>query len=589
MTTFSADASPEFSFRTRDGALKRMSEETFDLLVVGGGITGAAVARDAVSRGLSVALVERQDFSFGTSSRSSKLIHGGLRYLQNLEFGLVFESLSERALLLQTMPHMVRPIPFYLPSYAGAKISKNIYDLGLWLYDLLALFRTPGFHRRLSRSQFETAFPAIRKEGLLGGFRYYDASMWDDVLGIEVLRDAVRQGACVASYVAAEKPLLEDGKLVGFEVRDGLTGSAQSIPVRAKKVVLCTGPWADEIGKILDPNWQPWLKPSKGVHLIFDAKRLKLPGTLVMAHPEDGRISFAIPRPDYGTGVVIVGTTDGPTAADPARAEVSAEDVSYLLDLLNRYLPDLGLKETDVVSAYVGVRPLVDPNLGALEADQGTAASLQKVSREHRIDHGPGRSVLVAGGKYTTHRTMGEEIVDFALRSWGEDARKGKAPSLPERLVPPQTRTPVNPLATGDARKAAQLELSHLGKEVPEVLFDRYGAEVRELLSIDEDLRKSDGPSELKDPEGFPLLEAQFLFSMRRGAVIKLQDFYLRRCPLFFCRPDQGRPWADRLARLWVRELGVDPKSQEGRERAERALRELDEQFKSLSRWRRAS
>ena len=172
----------EFSYRTRAEALRRFGTEVFDLLVIGGGITGASVARDAASRGLSVALVEKRDFAWGTSSRSSKLIHGGLRYLENLEFGLVFEALSERALLLKTAPHMVRPLPFYFPVYEGDAHGKGTMKLGMWLYDLLAMFRTPEFHKTLSAAAMTKEFLFIRQPGLKGGFRYYDASMWDDVL-----------------------------------------------------------------------------------------------------------------------------------------------------------------------------------------------------------------------------------------------------------------------------------------------------------------------------------------------------------------------------------------------------------------------
>ncbi len=197
----------EFSFRTRKRAIDRFKSEVFDLLVVGGGIAGAAVARDAVSRGLKVALVEENDFAFGTSSASSKLIHGGLRYLENFEFKLVFEALSERAHLLRTTPNMVRPLKFYLPVYKTDPRGKNILSLGLWLYDTLALFRAPGFHKRLSREQMIAEVPGLKTEGLTGGFIYYDASMWDDVMVVETARAASAGGAAVANYVSILEPL----------------------------------------------------------------------------------------------------------------------------------------------------------------------------------------------------------------------------------------------------------------------------------------------------------------------------------------------------------------------------------------------
>lgn len=377
--------SREFSFQTRRQALERFATEEFDVLVVGGGITGAAVARECVARGLSVALVERRDFSYGTSSRSSKLIHGGLRYLENFEFKLVFEALAERALLLRTAPSMVRPLPFYFPVYEGDRPSKRMLGMGMWLYDLLSLFKTPGFHKSLSRSKFLEEIPGLRSEGLLGGFRYHDASMWDDVLGIEILRSAASQGAAVANYVEATRPIYDpmpskgesSARLSGFEILDLET--RKTARVRARQVVACAGPWTDELGSRLSTEWKPWLAPSKGIHLVFDYNKLPVPGALVMAHPKDGRISFVIPRKDYGQGVVIVGTTDGPAPGDPDRARIEAGDVEYLLDLLSRFFPSLKLTAKEILSTYIGVRPLVSPSAGGTASLQRSAGSTTSI------------------------------------------------------------------------------------------------------------------------------------------------------------------------------------------------------------------
>ncbi|MEO7165119.1 MAG: FAD-dependent oxidoreductase, partial [Bdellovibrionia bacterium] len=343
----------EFSFRTREESLKRFREETFDLLIIGGGIIGASVARDATSRGLKVALVERNDFAYGTSSRSSKLIHGGLRYLQNLEFGLVFEALAERALLLKTVPYRVRPLPFYLPVYQGDPNGKALLSLGLWLYDLLALFRTPGFHRQLSRDQILKEMPFLKADGLQGGFQYFDASMWDDVLAVENVKAAQRGGAAVASYVDAIEPLWEKERIVGFRASDrnrNRNGKlSANFEIEAHCTVVCAGPWTDQVGLTLSKNWPRWLNLSKGVHLVFDLKRIPVPGAMVMSHPTDGRIAFVIPRPDYGAGVVIVGTTDGATDRDPDKAQVSKLDIDYLMGLLNRYFPTLNLTQEDIL------------------------------------------------------------------------------------------------------------------------------------------------------------------------------------------------------------------------------------------------
>jgi glycerol-3-phosphate dehydrogenase len=557
----STRSSGEFSFRTRKQSIERFKSEVFDLLIIGGGITGAAVARDATSRGLKVALVERNDFAYGTSSRSSKLIHGGLRYLENLEFGLVFEALSERALLLKTAPHMVRPLPFYLPVYQGDPNGKGRLGLGLWLYDLLALFRTPGFHRNLSKTQLLSEIPFLQSEGLKGGFRYFDASMWDDVLAIETLRSAQLGGAAVANYVEAMSPLWEKDRITGFRVQDleDPSGSQGQWDLRAHRTLLCAGPWTDELGGKLAPEWRRWLTPSKGVHIIFDQKRIPIPGAMVMSHPEDGRIAFVIPRPDFGAGVVIVGTTDGPTDSDPAKAEVDPEDVNYLIGLLNRYFPALKLTPSDILSAYVGVRPLMGAD--SASKTQGESSVLQKVSREHHIDNGPGGTVIVAGGKYTTHRKMAEEIVDFTLKAWKEGSRHQKAPAFPTDLKPSKTRSPVNEKATPEAIQQCRTQAHQKGIPLPEELVSRYGAEV---LSVLDRTKSDENPSgqgnKVGDPEGFPCLKAQLRHLIHSEMVVHLEDFYLRRIPLYSSRKDHGLPWAEQLAQVWAQERNLDQK-----------------------------
>jgi glycerol-3-phosphate dehydrogenase len=554
----------EFSFRTREASLRRFREDTFDLLVVGGGITGAATARDAASRGLKVALVERNDFASGTSSRSSKLIHGGLRYLQNLEFHLVFEALSERAFLLKSVPHMVRPMPFFLPVYDGDPHGRALMGFGLWLYDLLALFRTPGFHKGLSRARMLEQIPFLKDEGLKGGFSYFDASMWDDVLAVETLRAAHQSGAAVANYVEAVAPQWTGDRISGFRVRDREQPPGKGeIDLKAHRTVICAGPWTDKLGQTLTPNWRRWLNPSKGVHLLFDLKRIPVPGALVMGHPEDGRIAFVIPRPDYGTGVVIVGTTDGPTPPEPEKAEIEAADVRYLLSLLQRYFPKLGITASDILSAYVGVRPLMGATASTAGSegqmsDHPTADTLQKVSREHFIGLGPGGAVLVAGGKYTTHRTMATEIVDFTIQSWKQDVRAGKGAPVPSYLGRSRTGSPVNPQATAEAVEASRAQAAAKGVKIPEELLSRFGAEALDILESEVATRQQRaGESPSRDPEAFPMLESQLRHLIKTSMVMHLDDFICRRTALFAARADHGLPWAERLARIWAEERGL--------------------------------
>ncbi|HTL12124.1 MAG TPA: glycerol-3-phosphate dehydrogenase/oxidase [Bdellovibrionota bacterium] len=557
--------SAEFSSRTRADSIRRFGAEEFDLLVVGGGITGAGTARDAASRGLKVALVERSDFASGTSSRSSKLIHGGLRYLQNFEFDLIFEALAERAHLLRTVPHLVHPLPFLLPSYKGDPHGLTAMSVALWMYDILALFRTPGMHTRLSKSGMLKRVPFLKPEGLKGGFQYYDASMWDDVLTVETLRSASGMGAAIANYVEAVEPLRKGEAICGFKVRDVSQGKEMApIELRAKRVVVCAGPWTDQVGLTLSPRWRPWLSPSKGVHLIFDLKRLPVTGAMVMAHPEDGRIAFVIPRPDMGNGVTIVGTTDGPAPANPADVTIEPFDVDYLMGLLQKYFPSLNLTTADIISGYAGVRPLMGTPAGTAGSEGQphqavTAESLQKISREHYIGPGPGGTILVAGGKYTTYRRMAKEIVDVALEHWQKEFAAEKCPFAPPRNVKAsQTLWPLNPIAV-EGLEAAR-------GEFPPALTLRYGAEAREVVAMQRPKGVAGAVSSKggltvvgpADPEGFPLLEAQLRFAVRYGMVVRLEDFYLRRTALYSSRPDHGLPWAPALAAAWAEERGLD-------------------------------
>jgi glycerol-3-phosphate dehydrogenase len=570
----------EFSFRTREKSLERMQNQEFDFLVIGGGITGAAVARDAASRGLSVAVVEARDYAWGTSSRSSKLIHGGLRYLENFEFHLVFESLAERAFLMWSAPNRVRPLPFYLPAFEGDKLPLWIYDLGLWLYDFLALLRTPGFHKRLSKKKLLSEIPFLRTTGLKGGLRYYDASMWDDVLAVDTLRTAGELGVASANYCEAVSPIFStetetdtatatDKSLIkGFECRDLLTGNRFN--VRAKKTIVCVGPWVDLFGQKLSPRWKNWLSPSKGVHIVFDLKRIPVPGAVVMTHPEDGRISFVIPRTDLGGGVVIVGTTDGPAPHEPEKLTITNDDVDYLMGLLNRYFPDLKLTNDDILSAYVGIRPLVGPNASSSEdATQivSQAEKLQKISREHHIGNGPGGAVVVAGGKYTTHRKMAEEIVDYALRTFDKPG-VGRS----------RTRIPLDFGALPEAVRKAMIAADGQGLKIPDQLWERYGSRALSLSKLrtsEDDIYEESHP----DPEGFPWIAAQLRFSIRFEMTLKLEDFYFRRVPLFLGRKDHGLPWAKHLSEIWAKELGKTPQD------AQQEVEALKAEIEKRSSW----
>lgn len=529
--------------RTR--LLQTLQSQEFDFLIIGGGVTGAAVARDAATRGLKVALVEKSDFASGTSSRSSKLIHGGLRYLENWEFKLVFEALSERALLLKTTPHLVRPLPFYFPVYDTDPHGMNTMSVGLWLYDALSLFRSPGIHQRFSRDKLKKEIPFLKSDGLKGGFRYYDASMLDDRMVIELVRDGLKRGVAACNYLEAVAPLKTegaDGRITGFQVKD--LQSDRKFNIHAKQTIVCAGPWTDLLGEKIAPSWKPQLAPSTGIHLIFSLKRMPVPGALVMSHPTDGRISFVIPRPELGPGIVIVGTTDGPAPEVPENQTITRNEVSYLFQLLDRYFPDLKLTRDDLLGSYMGIRPLVKP-------PEAVGGKLQKLSREHEIHRGPGRVTYVVGGKYTTHRVMAEEIVHFVLKKWrGESFRNQNIP-FPKDLGRPQTKAPINPGAMPRTLKHAKADAEKQGLKVPEQLWNIYGADA---LEIAKQVKPQD--KFVDSIEGFPLFEAQLRFALKNEMVFHLEDFLLRRTPFALCSPNTQTSLLVRLLEVWKEEGG---------------------------------
>jgi glycerol-3-phosphate dehydrogenase len=427
-----------------------------------------------------------------------------------------------------------------MPVYDHGPHSSYLLSAGMWLYDILSLFRAPGLHQRLSAGATQRMIPGIKKEGLVCSFKYFDASLWDDALVMDVLAKAHTLGACSVSRVKAVSPVFNEKKeITQMKVRDELTGKEST--VKFKKLIVCAGVWTDEVGKMLatpksDLPWHDWLAPSRGIHLVFDWKRLPVPGAVTM-QIEDGRIAFVIPRHDYGQGITIVGTTDGPTTLPPDQVEnetaAIAADQKYLLELLGQYFPGLKLKDEDVVNHYIGIRPLVNPNRG----HAGGATSLQKVSREQTIEYGPGRSVIIAGGKYTTFRKIAEEVVNFATQEW-----EHRAPQTDDNLF-----LPALPETVLRAREVARSK----GYVIPEKLFERYGSDAIQIYEI----HLKDCDQSVQDPDGFPHVEAQFRYAVRHQMVMTVEDFVRRRQPLYMCRQDHGAPWYPILKKALEQEL----------------------------------
>lgn len=405
--------------------LSELGDRRFDLLVIGGGITGAGIARDAARRGLAVALVDREDFAAGTSSRSSRLIHGGVRYLEHGYLHLVFEASRERRRLLELAPHLVRPMQFTWPVYKGARVPRWQLAAALTLYDALALFKNVGRHHPLGKAGVLAAEPALATEGLRGGAAYWDAATDDSRLTLANAIDAAYTSATVVNHaeVIALTRESANGPVDGAVVRDLLGGA--EIRVQARVVLNATGPWTDEVLQMEGTPTGPAVRGTKGVHIAVPAARVGNRSAVTMLSPDDGRVMFALPA---GTNTII-GTTDTATTEHPHDVRAARADVRYLLAACNRFFPAARLTENDVVAAWAGIRPLV------ASTNKGNPAS---ASREHAITTTTGGVVTITGGKLTTYRAMAEQCVDVVVHRVGRAVRKcdtAKAPLPGERVA----------------------------------------------------------------------------------------------------------------------------------------------------------
>lgn len=384
----------------RSVQVERLRREAFDVIVIGGGITGAAAARDAARRGYRTALVEARDFAEGTSSRSSRLIHGGLRYLEQFEFDLVFEASQERRTLLQIAPHLVRPLEFVFPIYESGRVGKLKLDAGMWLYDALSLFRNIERHQMLDTEEVLAREPGLLSEGLLGGARYFDAQVDDARMVLTTVAGAVAAGAAAANRLEVVEVLVdydaEDGPVAtGVTVRDE---AGAEWPIWAPAVLNATGPWADITLERAGAHDPPLLSPTRGSHVHVSRGKLPHRSALILESPVDGRIMFVLPWGD----LAMIGTTDDFYAGPPEDVVPTAGDVRYLLDSANALFPEADLGIDDVLSAWAGLRPLV--------VEEGAAEG--EVSREFVIREDPRGLFTIAGGKFTSHRSMAEELID---------------------------------------------------------------------------------------------------------------------------------------------------------------------------------
>ena len=513
-----------------------------DLLVVGGGVTGAAVLRDAASRGLRAFLVERADFASGTSSRSSKMIHGGLRYLGEGQLRVTLEACRERDRLVRLHPNLVRSTPFLFPSFVGGKVPFWQIRAALSIYAAMGGFRRSARFRRVDAEGARRFSPDLREEGFRGGAVYYDGQADDARLVLELVKSARALGAEAANHAELVALLHEDGHVAGARVRDRLRG--RELGLRAHAVVNAAGPGLERVRGFDHALASPELRPAKGVHLVVRAERVRSQGAVTF-EASDGRHLFLAPWDD----LALIGTTDEFTE-EVDEPVVTIEEVHYLLAAANAAFPRSALTTNDIVSVYAGVRPLVAPPDATLPPSS--------VSREHQIYEDPSGLVSAAGGKLTTHRAMGESLVDRALRGLPAERRKAAGPSRTREL-------PLRDDAfDGEALAGTLVERFATGWLQARHLVRQYGRDAEPLLAT--------APAEQRRAIGRSRFSwAEIPWSMRRECAASLCDLLEHRVRMAIFAEGQGIPELPAIARLAAEAAGWD----EERTRAEsRAYRE---------------
>lgn len=528
----------DFSPDTRLSNLNRLAEP-FDILVVGGGITGAGIARDAALRGYKVALVDKGDFASGTSSKSSKLVHGGIRYLELFEFGLVFEASRERRTLWNIAPDLVRPLPFLFPVYRDARWPAWMIDAGLWMYDGLSLFRNFQRHHMYSNRRISHMMRGFDTSNVNGGAHYYDAQVDDARLTLESIRAAHRHGAWIANYVHADGLLKDQGRVVGITAHDALNGRLLSL--HARVVVNATGPWTDTLLQYDDPRAPRRMRPTKGVHIFVPREKVGGESAVTFPAKSDGRLMFVIPWHKFQ----IIGTTDTDYEGEFDRVHADAGDVDYIIAAVNHAFPESPIQKSDVISSFAGLRPLV--------LQPGKSAD--QTSREHEIWSTHSGLVTITGGKLTTYRAMAQELVDRV----GERLKHefGILPARP--CVTART-----PLIAGDG--AANVDgfpadvISHLqhahGPQFGRVLeVARRNARLAERMVAD-----------------LPYIWAEVPYAIEQEMALSIGDILSRRTHILNESVDNGMEAAPHVAAMLGEYMDWD------RARIEKELRVFEEQ-----------
>ena len=537
----------------RDSAITQLATEQFDILVIGGGVNGVGAALDAASRGLKVALIEAQDIAAGTSSRSSKLIHGGLRYLEQYDFKLVREALHERELMVSTLcPHLVKPVGFLFPLTEKFK-ERTYVGAGLALYDALRGFqRAMPWHKHLSQKQINEIAPSLRHDLVTGAIKYFDAQVDDARHTMSVARTAVRHGAIIATQVSAESLIREGKRVVGVNALD--LASGKKIAIKAGATIMCAGVWSDQLHERFDLTPGYSVTMSKGAHIVVPGSAIKSDAGIIVKTPVS--VLFLIPWGDKW----IVGTTDTPYEGDRAEPCATKEDVQYILDQANRVL-EPKLRAEDIIGVYAGLRPLVANN---------KSATTTKLSREHTVDRPAAGFVSIAGGKYTTYRVMAKDVVDRAVI----ELRRLTQESVTEKL----------PLVGADGYFALEQQKERIaqesGLEVATIthLLNRHGSLISEILDLITTQPKLAGRLD----GDLPYIKAEIVYAASHEGARSVDDVISRRTRLSFEAVNHGVHLADEIATLIAPVLGWSAKERKESiaqytELVEREIAALDE------------
>jgi glycerol-3-phosphate dehydrogenase len=494
----------------RDRAEKlRSLDNEFDVLVIGGGATGLGIAVDAATRGFRTALVEAGDFAQATSSRATKLVHGGVRYLVSGQIHLVYEALRERKLMMQNAPHLVHPLAFVTPAYRWFDLP--FYGSGLKLYDLLAGSSSVGRTRILNAERTKRLVPGIQAEGLKGSIVYYDGQFDDARLALALARTAEDHDAIVLNYASFLQPIKENDRIIGAVVQDVETGRTQE--VRAKVVINATGIFVDEVRERDDPKSPQLLRVSRGTHIVLPAEVLGDGSAIMVPKTKDGRLIFAIPW----LGKVVIGTTDLPASRPEVEPGFDESEIHYLIETINPFLSRPIGKE-DILSIFSGLRPLISEK----------AATTAKISREHRIDISGSGLITVAGGKWTTYRRMAEDTLDFAID-------RGMLPKA--TCVTKELKLHAAPAGTVDADP-----FSHYGTDAVRVM---------DLISKDSSLSaKLDGE--------LPMVRAEVVYAVREEMARTVEDVLSRRTRSLLLNARAAERAALVTAEIMAAELGRD-------------------------------